>query len=100
VDRSTVRKYVAPALAAGMRPGGEPISPGRWAQLLREWFPELTSTELRHRYGLFPNPVIAEGVLDRLVNCAHHVLMEGRSYRPNRRPGARPAPVLAEEEMP
>lgn len=38
-------------------------------------------------YGLFPNPVVAEGLLDRLVNCAHHVLMQGRSYRPNRRPG-------------
>jgi hypothetical protein len=48
VDRNTVRKYVAPALAAGIRPAGEPISPDRWAQLLREWFPELTSTELRH----------------------------------------------------
>jgi hypothetical protein len=36
---------------------------------------------------------VAEGVLDRLVNCAHHVLMEGRSYRPNKRPGARPAPT-------
>jgi DNA replication protein DnaC len=42
-------------------------------------------------YGLFPNPVVAEGVLDRLVNCAHHVLMEGRSYRPNKRPGAHQA---------
>ena len=42
-------------------------------------------------YGLFPNPVVAEGVLDRLVNCAHHLLMEGRSYRPNKRPGARQA---------
>ena len=41
-----------------------------------------------HWYGLFPNPVVAEGVLDRLVNCAHHVRMEGRSYRPNKRPGA------------
>jgi DNA replication protein DnaC len=39
-------------------------------------------------YGLFPNPVVAEGVLDRLVNCAHHVLMEGKSYRPNKRPDA------------
>jgi len=38
-------------------------------------------------YGLFPNPVVAEGVLDRLVNCAHHVLMQGKSYRPNKRPG-------------
>jgi DNA replication protein DnaC len=40
-------------------------------------------------YGLFPNPVVAEGVLDRLVNCAHHVLMEGSSYRPHKRPGTR-----------
>jgi DNA replication protein DnaC len=38
-------------------------------------------------YGLFPNPVLAEGALDRLVNSAHHVLMPGRSYRPLRRPG-------------
>jgi DNA replication protein DnaC len=42
-------------------------------------------------YGLFPNPVVAEGVLDRLVNCAHHILMDGRSYRPNKRPGAQVA---------
>jgi DNA replication protein DnaC len=43
-------------------------------------------------YGLFPNPVVAESILDRLINSAHHVLMEGRSYRPNKRPGARQAP--------
>jgi DNA replication protein DnaC len=41
-------------------------------------------------YGLFPNPVVAEGVLDRLVNSAHHVLMDGKSYRPTRRPGTPP----------
>ena len=40
-------------------------------------------------YGLFPNPVVAEGVLDRLVNAAHHVAMVGRSFRPNQRPGRR-----------
>jgi DNA replication protein DnaC len=39
-------------------------------------------------YSLFPNPVVAESILDRLVNSAHHVHMDGRSYRPNRRPGA------------
>ena len=43
-------------------------------------------------YGLFPNPVVAEGVLDRLVNCAHHVLMQGKSFRPNKRPGSHNAP--------
>ncbi len=37
-------------------------------------------------YGLFPNPVVAEGALDRLVNSSHHVFMQGRSYRPNKRP--------------
>jgi DNA replication protein DnaC len=42
-------------------------------------------------YGLFPNAVVAEGVLDRLVNSAHHVFMDGKSYRPTRRPGGVPA---------
>jgi DNA replication protein DnaC len=41
-------------------------------------------------YGLFTNPVIAEGTLDRLVNRAHHVLMDGNSYRPRQRPRTRP----------
>ena len=38
-------------------------------------------------YSLFANPVLAEGALDRLVNSAHHVLMQGQSYRPRHRPG-------------
>lgn len=38
-------------------------------------------------YGLFPNPVLAEGILDRVVNRAHHVMLAGRSYRPTLRPG-------------
>ncbi len=42
-------------------------------------------------YSLFPNPVVAESILDRLVNGAHHVHMPGRSYRPNRRPGRKAA---------
>lgn len=39
-------------------------------------------------YTLFPNPVVAESILDRIVNAAHHVHMDGKSYRPNKRPGA------------
>ena len=39
-------------------------------------------------YSLFPNPVVAESILDRVVNGAHHIAMAGRSYRPNHRPGA------------
>ena len=38
-------------------------------------------------YTLFPNPVVAESILDRIVNVAHHVHMDGKSYRPNKRPG-------------
>jgi DNA replication protein DnaC len=40
-------------------------------------------------YTLFPNPVVAESILDRIVNSAHHIHMDGRSYRPNNRPGAK-----------
>jgi len=45
--RNTVRKYVAAAEAAGMVPGGPPVSQERWAELVREWFPELADTRLR-----------------------------------------------------
>ncbi len=38
-------------------------------------------------YPLFPNPVVGESVLDRLLNSSHHLLMDGKSYQPNRRPG-------------
>ncbi len=41
-------------------------------------------------YPLFPNPVVAESLLDRLINTSHQVLMDGPSYRPNKRPGPRP----------
>ncbi len=37
-------------------------------------------------YALFPNPVLAEGLLDRLVNSAHVLTLLGRSYRPHQRP--------------
>ena len=40
-------------------------------------------------YSLFPNPVVAESILDRVVNGAHHIHMPGRSYRPNNRPKAK-----------
>jgi DNA replication protein DnaC len=46
-------------------------------------------------YALFPNAVLAESALDRLVNSAHHVLFKGRTYRPLRRPdGAGKAAVV------
>jgi hypothetical protein len=46
-------------------------------------------------YGLFPNAVLAESALDRLVNSAHRVFFKGRTYRPLRRPdGAGRAEVV------
>jgi transposase len=47
LSRNTVRKYLAPAEAAGMVPGGPPVSGERWAELAREWFPELADARLR-----------------------------------------------------
>ncbi|MFD6568119.1 ATP-binding protein [Micromonospora profundi] len=38
-------------------------------------------------YPLFPNPVVAESLLDRLINNSHQVFMNGPSCRPNKRPG-------------
>lgn len=46
-------------------------------------------------YPLFPNPVVAESLLDRLINTSHQVFMNGPSYRPNKRPGR--ADVTAKE---
>ena len=47
VDRKTVRKYTAPAIAAGLTPGGAPVPEEQWVDLARQWFPELTDTRLR-----------------------------------------------------
>jgi DNA replication protein DnaC len=48
-------------------------------------------------YALFPNPVLAESALDRLLGRAHHLVLQGRSYRPLQRPdrAARPFPEPA-----
>jgi DNA replication protein DnaC len=45
-----------------------------------------TNREPRDLYALFPNPVLAEGLLDRLLNSAHIIVMRGRSFRPRQRP--------------
>ena len=37
VDPKTVRKYISPAVAAGLVPGGPRLSEGEWAALVTEW---------------------------------------------------------------
>jgi hypothetical protein len=47
VDRKTIRKYLAPAVAAGLRPGGPAMTAADWAELVAGWFPQLADTRLR-----------------------------------------------------
>jgi hypothetical protein len=47
VNRQTISKYVAPAVAAGLNPGGPPLTDGEWAGWVRTWFPELADARLR-----------------------------------------------------
>ncbi|MFG2586356.1 hypothetical protein [Streptomyces malaysiensis] len=47
VDRKTVRKYLAPAEASGITPGGPPMSEADWSKLIKEWFPGLVDRRLR-----------------------------------------------------
>ena len=47
VDPKTVRKYVAPAEAAGLAPGSPALSRSEWAELVGGWFPELVDARAR-----------------------------------------------------
>jgi hypothetical protein len=47
VDRKTLRKYTGPARAAGIEPGGPPMTEADWRTLATGWFPELVDTRLR-----------------------------------------------------
>ena len=49
-------------------------------------------------YPLFPNPVVAESLLDRLINTSHQIIVDGPSYRPNKRPGAPQRAIPPAEE--
>lgn len=47
LDRKTVRKYLAPAIAAGIEPGDITRSLSLWDSLVRGWFPELVDGRVR-----------------------------------------------------
>jgi transposase len=47
VDPKTVRKYTAPAIAAGLSPGGPRLSGQEWATLVAGWFPGLVDPGAR-----------------------------------------------------
>ncbi len=56
-----------------------------------------TNREPKDLYPLFPSPVLAEGLLDRLLNSAYTLTMVGQSYRSCQRPKPRPLHVPAED---
>ncbi|MFE2581382.1 hypothetical protein [Streptomyces sp. NPDC059378] len=37
-------------------------------------------------YPLFPDPIVAESLLGRLINVSHQAIMNVPSYRPKKRP--------------
>ena len=43
-------------------------------------------------YPLFPNPVVAESILDRLINTAHHIPWTAAATGPTNAPTAEPPP--------
>lgn len=47
VDRKTIRKYLEPAEASGITPGGPPMREADWASLIKSWYPELADRRLR-----------------------------------------------------
>ena len=71
VDRGTVRKYVAPAEAEGMVPGGESLSRAEWLERVQRWFPELVDAKLRSLTypAINAHRTRIEGWLDADVTC-------------------------------
>jgi hypothetical protein len=47
IDRGAIRKYLAPAEAEGLVPGGEPLSEQEWRAKVAEWFPNVVDARLR-----------------------------------------------------
>lgn len=57
-----------------------------------------TNREAEDLCPLFPNPVLAEGLLDRLLNNVYVITMLGRSYRPEQRPRGREETTSMDQE--
>ncbi len=74
VDPKTVRKYTAPAIAAGLAPGGPPLSAEQWTALVEEWFPELIDRRVRQRTWpeIEPHRARIEGWLGEVTVATIH----------------------------
>jgi len=79
IDPKSVRKYVAPAEAAGLVPGGPALSRVEWAELVRGWFPELVDAQARSRTHAqieAHRPMIAEMRKTNTVATVHQRLRD------------------------
>lgn len=47
IDRKTIAKYVAPAIAENLTPGGEPVAEAQWREHITRWFPAIADPGLR-----------------------------------------------------
>jgi transposase len=47
IDRKTIAKYLAPAIAESLTPGGVPVTETAWAAHIGRWFPEVADPGLR-----------------------------------------------------
>ena len=54
MDRKTLRKYIAPAAAAGIAPGRRAKGREDWAEVVRGWFLELTFVIWQRLAGAAP----------------------------------------------
>lgn len=93
---SRLRRYVSPDLVVlddfGMRDYALPQAEDLYELVNRRYrrgsLLITTNRAPTDLYALFPSPLLAEGLLDRLLNSAYVLPLLGRSYRPQRRPGA------------
>jgi transposase len=69
VDVKTARKYITPAEAAGLSPGGPPISNEEWSRLAAEWWPNLVDHGLR-RYSWKDIAVFHDRIEEWLGECS------------------------------
>ena len=69
IDPKTVRKYIAPAVAAGVAPGGPAISAKQWSALVEGWFPELV--DARSRQTTWPEIEPHKALIERWIGEVH-----------------------------
>lgn len=51
LDRKTIRKYLAPAIAAGLAPGEDPVGEVVWRARIADWFPTVAGGRVHQLTG-------------------------------------------------